>query len=188
MNIVSVIVPLQTASPGIVLDLPGLIRAVLAFAVIMVFGTVFLLRYGDLVERSIEASIDQPLSSLGYGLAAHFSIVFLGAYTASQLGQLSVSGRSLGSLGLWVGMFVLAAIAALGFTVVGTAAIGLRWDRDQWHGLVVGAILAGVVVLADPLLAAFGWLVVVSTGIGGPVRYWFHAADDMEGSRGRGRS
>lgn len=171
---------LQLTGLGSVLDLPGLVRAPIAFGLVLAIGAGLLWRRTGLVERAIAASIDRPVSSLGYGVAAHLTIAFFAAYTASQLGQFEYSGRSLAGVGVVVGVVLLAVVAALGFTVVGSAVVESRWDRGRWYGLVVGALAAGVVALAEPLLAALVWLIVVSTGIGGPVRTWLHAAEDVE--------
>lgn len=179
----AVATPLQTVDPTLVLDQPWLVRAPVAFAVVLAIGAGLLWRYGGLVDRSIDASVDRPLSSLGYGVAAHLTIAFFGVYAASQLGQLTVSGRSLGGLGIWLGIALLAVVAALGFTVVGAAVVELRGGHRRWHGLVVGAVIAGLAAAGDPLVGGLVWLVVVSTGIGGHVRVWFHAADDLEAAR-----
>lgn len=174
---------LQTADPTSLFDLPGVVRGSVAFALVITIGAGLLWRYGALVERSIVASIDRPVSSLAYGLAAHLTIVFFGVYAASQLGQITVSGRSIAGVGLWAVVAVLAVVAALGFTVVGAAVVELRWGPRRWHGLLLGASTAGVAGLVDPLAGGLVWLVVVSTGIGGPVRNWFHAAEDVQSVR-----
>lgn len=171
---------LQLVDPTSLLELPGLVRAPTAFLVVMLLGAGILWRYDALVERSIEAAIDRPLSSLGYGVAAHLTIAFFGAYSASQLGQLTVSGRSLAGIGLLGGLFVFGLVAALGFTVVGTAATQVGWERHRWYGLVVGATLAGLAALVDLRVGGLVWIVVVSTGIGGRVRLWLHAAEGAE--------
>lgn len=170
---------LQTVSPTAVLDLPGIARAAIAFVLILVVGAAILWRYGGVVDRSIEASIDRPLSSMGYGVAAHATILFFGVYAASQLGQLPVSGPSLGALGIWAGVILLLVVGALGFTVVGTAVVELKGDRHRWRGLLVGALLAGAAGLVEPVIGVVIWVVAVSTGIGGPVRTWFHASEDV---------
>lgn len=172
--------PLQSVDPTLILELPGLVRGVAAFAIVLAVGTVLLWRYAGLVDRSIAASIDRPLSSLGYGIAAHLTIGFFGVYAASQLGQLTFSGRSLGGLGLLAGLGVLTVVAALGFTVVGTAIVEFRGAARREYGLLLGAAIAGVAAFTQPLLGGLVWLIVVSTGIGGPVRVWFHAAEDVE--------
>lgn len=169
----------QMTDPTVVLDLPGALRGPLTFAVVLLLGAAFLWRYGGLIDRSIDASVERPLSSLGYGVAAHATLLFAGAYLASQLAPLSLSGLSLGALGIWAGVVMLAAAAGLGFTVVGTAVVQLRWDRPRWQGLLVGAVLAGIAGGLDPLVGGLVWLVAVSTGIGGPVRAWFLAAEDV---------
>lgn len=174
------VTPLQLVDTSLVLDLPGLVRAGAAFALVLATGAVILWRYDGVVDRSIDASIDRPLASLGYGVAAHLAIAFFGAYAASQFAQLTVSGRSLAGVGIYLGVALLGVVAALGFTVVGVAVVETRWGRQRWHGLVLGAVVAGLAGLADPVVGGLVWLVVVSTGIGGPVRVWFHAAEDAE--------
>lgn len=168
---------LQLTDPVGLLDLPGVARGGLAFAIVLLLGAGFLWRRAGLIERSLDASIDRPLTSLGYGIAAHATMLFAAAYLASQLGPLTVSGRSLGPLGVWVGVALLAAAAGLGFTVAGAAVVELGWDRPRWNGLVLGAVVAGVAAGVDPFIGGLVWLVVVSTGIGGPVRAWFHASE-----------
>lgn len=174
---------LQTTGPNSLFDLPGSVRGLLAFVLVLVVGAGILWRYGGLVERTIDASIHRPLSSLGYGIAAHLTIVFFGLYAVNQLGQITVSGRSAAEVGLWAGVGVLVAVAALGFTVVGAAVVEIRWGHRRWYGLLLGACVAGVAGLVDPLVGGLLWLVVVSTGVGGPVRKWFHAAEDVESVR-----
>lgn len=172
-------VAIQLTDPTVVLDLPGALRGPLTFAIVLLLGATYLWRYHGLVDRSINASVDRPLSSLGYGIAAHATLLFAGAYLASQLAPLTLYGFSLGALGIWAGVVMLAAAAGLGFTVVGSAVVELRWDRPRWQGLLVGAILAGIAGGLDPLVGGLVWLVAVSTGIGGPVRTWFLAAEDV---------
>lgn len=133
-------------------------------------------RFESLVNRSIDTSIDRPLSSMGYGAAAHGVLAFIGVYLASQFGQVVVSGQPLTALGLWIGVVSLAVAGALGFTVVGSALVELRGDRQRWHGLLLGAVMAGAVGVIEPVLGGVIWLIVVSTGIGGPVRQWVHAS------------
>lgn len=170
---------LQSVDPTLVLDQSGLVRAVAAFAIVSVLGWGILWRYDDVVERSISDAVDRPLAALGYGIAAHLTIAFFGAYAASQLGQLTLSGRSLGGLGIWAGLFILVVVGSLGFTVVGTALVQYGWDRPRWYGPLVGAVIAGLAALPEPIVGGLVWLIVVSTGIGGRVRVWFHAADDV---------
>lgn len=171
---------LQLTDPTRLLDLPGPARGLIAFVVVLSLGGAFLWRYSGVVERSIAASTDRPLTSLGYGIAAHATLLFGAVYMASQLGVLTISGRSLGPLGAWIGLVLLAGAAGLGFTVVGSAVVEFGWDRPRWNGLVLGAAIAGAAGVVDPLIGGLIWLVVVSTGIGGPVRAWFHASEDPE--------
>lgn len=169
---------LQTADPTSFLELPGTVRGPIVFVTILVLGSIALVRYGEVVDRTLDSSMDRPLRSLGYGIAAHATLAFAGAYLTSQLAQLRVSGQSLGSLGIWVGILLLVVAAALGFTVVGVAAVELGLARPRWQGLLAGAVLAGTAGALDPLVGGLIWIVVVSTGIGGPVRSWVWAAED----------
>lgn len=170
---------LQLPDPAIFLDLPGVVRGPIAFGAVFLFGATVLWRFDGVVDRSIDASIDRPLTSLGYGLAAHAVLIFAGAYLTSQFAQLTLSGRSLGVIGIWFGLLLLAFAAGLGFTVVGAAAVELGSASSRRRGLVVGAVLAGLAALVDPLVGGLIWLITVSTGIGGPVRAWLHAAEDV---------
>lgn len=174
---------LQLPDPTAIVDLPGPVRGFAAFALVLASGAVLLRRYDAFIGRSIEASIERPLSSLAYGVGAHLTIIFFGVYAASQLGQAAPSSLSIAGVGLWAGVAGLAVAAALGFTVVGVALVEFRWGRHPWYGLLLGAAIAGLAGLADPLVGGVVWVVVVSTGIGGPVRHWFHAAEDVESVR-----
>lgn len=170
---------LQMLDPSALVGLPAWVRASTVFVVVLVVGGAFLWRHDGIVERSIRASIDRPLASLGYGVAAHLTIVFFSVYLASQLGRIAPSGWSLSLMGTWLGVIVLAVIGGLGFTVVGEAIVELRWGRQRVYGLLLGAVMAALAALSDPLLGGILWLIVVSMGIGGPVRSWFHAAEDV---------
>jgi hypothetical protein len=169
----------QMADPSGLIELPGLVRGPLAFLAVLAFGAAVLWRFDGVVDRSIDASIERPLSSLAYGIGAHATLAFAGVYLTSQFTQLTLSGRSLGPIGIWLGFVLLAFAAGLGFTVVGSAVLELRWDRPRWYGLVVGALIAGFAGLVTPLVGGLIWLIIVSTGIGGPVRSWIHASEDV---------
>lgn len=170
---------LQVTDPTAVFDLPGIVRGPSVFVVILLIGSTFVWRYDALLERSIVASTERPLSSLGYGIAAHLTIAFFVMYGVSQLRQIEPSGVPLTSVGYLIGGVMLTVAAAIGFTVVGSAVVEVRWGERRWAGLLVGALTAGLVSLADPLLGGIVWILVVSTGIGGPVRNWFNAAEDV---------
>lgn len=175
--------PIQAADPTAVLELPRFVRVPIAVALVLILGALLLWRYRGVVERSIDASTARPIAALGYGVAAHATLIFAGAYITSQLAQLTLSGRSLGVLGLWIGGLILAVTAALGFTVVGTVLIELRGAESRWQGLVVGAVIAGIAAAFDPLVGGVIWVVAVSIGVGGPVRDWVWAAEDTQAVR-----
>ena len=174
--------PLQTASVSAVLDAPGPVRGLAAFLLVSVLGAILLWRYEPFVERSIDASMDRPLSSLVYGVAAHAVIAFGGVYLVNQLTNLEAFGWNAGVLGVVAGMLVVLLAASLGFVVVGSTAVEFAWGRSHWYGLAVGALVAGVAGFLGSLAGATLWFVVVSMGIGGPARNWLHA-DEIRSAR-----
>lgn len=161
-------------TPG--LDASPLVRAVVAFVLVLLLGGALLWRYEAFVDRSIDATVARPLVSLGYGVAAILAVGFVSVYLASQLALLTVAGRHVGSVGLLLGVLALFLIAALGFTIVGGALVLVWSGRDDWSGLVLGAVVAGLLALLDPVLAGVGGVAVVSLGVGGPARTWLHAS------------
>lgn len=168
---------LQTVDTSAILELLQLVRGPLVFVMVLLLGAAILWRWEDVVDRSIEASVDRPLSSLGYGLVTHAVIGFAALYIATRLGGVVLSGRSLAVIGLAFGMAALGLTAALGFTVVGGAIVELRWGRRRWFGLLLGAVVAFLVGIADPLVGGLVWFIVVSIGIGGSARRWLHTAE-----------
>lgn len=168
--------PLQSIDPGAAFDAMGAARAPIAFAIVLVFGGVLVWRREPFVDRAIEATMDRPLAAVGYGLAAHAVIVFVGVYLATRLSQIVVSGRGASGIGLLVGGLLLAVAATVGFTVVGGTLVDLWGTRYHWSGVLVGALIAGIVAVGNPAFGGVVWVAVVSVGIGGPVRTWLHAS------------
>lgn len=174
---VSGVLFLQSSELPALLDQPPLVRGPIAFGVVLLPGAAILWRWEAVVDRAIDASVDRPLSALGYGIAAHAVIVFVGIYLASRLSGVVLSGHSLAAVGLAIGVAAFGAAAALGFTVVGGAIVELRWGRRRWLGLLLGAVGAALAAIADPMVGGLVWLVVVSTGVGGSARRWLHTAE-----------
>lgn len=164
------------ADPGVIFDAPGPVRAVVAFALVLLLGGGLLWRYEAFVDRSIDATMSRPLSSIGYGVAAHLVIAFGAFYLTSQFAKLDVAGVNAGGIGVLVGALLVLLAAALGFTVVGATVGGLWGAGSNWPGLALGALMAGGAAVLDPLLAGVVWIAIVSAGIGGPVRKWLHAS------------
>lgn len=162
-----------------IVDQPGWIRGVLAFALVLVLGTIVTLRFDDIIEDSIEASITRPAAALGYGIAAHLTIVFIGLYLTNQLRYISFSGASAAVVGPLVGIALLVVIGSVGFTVTGTAIAETLWNGERYHGVLLGAAMAGIAAFLDPLLGALVWVVTVSLAVGGPIRHWVHASRDV---------
>ncbi|HKJ58931.1 MAG TPA: hypothetical protein VKA37_06865 [Halobacteriales archaeon] len=175
-------VPLQTASVSAILDASGPVRGLAAFVLVSVLGALLLWRYEPFVERSIDASMERPLSSLAYGVAAHAVIAFGGVYLVNQLTNLEAYGWNAGSIGVLVGLLVVLLAASLGFVVVGSTVVEFAWGQSHWYGLVVGALVAGVAGFLGSFAGGTLWFVVVSMGIGGPARNWLHA-DEVRAAR-----
>lgn len=168
---------LQAVDPTAVFDLPRVVRGVAAFAIVLALGALVVWRFGPFLARSIEASLERPVASVGYGAAANVVIVFGGVYLTSQLAQLSAGGWNAWVVGVAVGLLLVLLATALGFTVVGSTVAAL-WLADRpWAGPVVGAALAGGAAALDPLVGGLVWFVVVAIGIGGPARRWVHASE-----------
>lgn len=158
------------------LEASALVRAAVAFAFVVLVGGGIRWRAEAFVDRSIDATLDRPLVSVGYGVAALLVVGFGAVYLASQLAQITVGRRNAGSVGLLVGALAVLLACALGFTVVGGALVLVWGGRNDWSGLALGALVAGTLAALDPFLAGVGWVAVVSLGIGGRVRTWLHAS------------
>lgn len=158
------------------LEASALVRAAVAFVLVVLVGGGIRWRAEAFVDRSIDATLDRPLVSVGYGIAALLVVGFGAVYLASQLAQITVGRRSAGSVGLLVGALAVLLACALGFTVVGGALVLVWGGRNDWSGLALGALVAGTLAALDPFLAGVGWVAVVSLGIGGRVRTWLHAS------------
>lgn len=169
-------VPLQAVDPAALTGLSGPVRGAAVFVAVLVLGAGLTWRRGALVERSIAESTDRPLSAMGYGVAAHGVIAFGGVYLATRLTEVEAGGWNAGALGAAGGVLALLLAGALGFTVVGSVLADLGGRGGRWAGAVVGAAIAGGAAAVEPLVGVVVWFVVVSTGIGGPVRAWVHAS------------
>lgn len=161
---------------GDLATLPPVARGAAASAAVLLLGAGLRWRRPGVVERAVAESADRPLSSLGYGAAAHAVIAFGGVYLLTQLTQVRAAGWNGGVVGAAAGASMLLLAGALGFTVAGSVVAGLAGRGGGWDGVVVGAAIAGLVATAAPLVGAVVWFVVVSAGIGGPVRAWVHAS------------
>ena len=175
--------PLQAVDLTTALDLPGPVRGVAAFAAVLLLGVVVAWRFGPFLDRSIDASLERPLASLGYGVAANAVVAFGGVYLASQLAQVRAAGGSGAVVGFALGLLLVLLASALGFTVVGSTVVELWRGERTWAGPVVGAALAGGTAAVDPLVGGIAWFVLVSIGIGGPARRWLHASEGPDPSQ-----
>ena len=158
------------------LEASALGRAAVAFVLVLLVGGGILWRAEAFVDRSIDATLERPVVSIAYGVAALLVVGFGAVYLSSQLAQLTVGGRHAGSVGLLLGALAVLLTSALGFTVVGGALVLIWGGRNDWSGLALGGLVAGMLAALDPVLAGVGWVAVVSFGIGGRVRTWLHAS------------
>lgn len=170
------VVPLQAVDPAAFVDLPGPVRALVVFALVLLLGGGLLWRFEPFVDRSIDATLARPLWAVGYGVAAHATIGFAGLYLSTRLGQVNVSGWNASGIGVLIGVLLVLLAGALGFSVVGTTLVGLLDDGGPWSGLIVGAVIAGAVAVVDPFFGGVAWVAIASLGIGGAVRRWVHAS------------
>lgn len=169
-------VPLQVVDAGPITGTPGALRATAAFLLVLVCGAALLWRYEPLVERSMDASMADPVRSTAYGVAAQLVVVFAGVILASKLSQYEVWGVNPAGLGLVLGVLALLLVGSLGFIVVGSTVVELGGQPNRLAGVVVGALIAGVIAVVTPTVAGLLWLFVVAVGVGGAVRKWVHAS------------
>lgn len=168
---VATAIPLE---PSAVTELSAPVRAIVGSTMVLVAGAAFLKARNSLMHRSVDASLESVPRSLFYGLAVHFVLLFAGAYIISQIARLMAGVESI-VLGL-TGIGLLTA-AGMGFTVVGIAITEITGDRRPWLGLGIGTALAAGALLILPFNWGVGaWVLIVSAGIGGPAREWFHAS------------
>lgn len=172
--------PLAAVGLDAVVEAPWPLRAFATFVLVAGLGGVLVYRHESFLDRSIDASAERPLASLGYGLAAHAVIAFTAVYLANKLGRYGVLGQDGPLVGLLLGGLLAVAAATVGFTVVGVTVAGLRGGRRHELGLALGGLVAAAAVALASTASALVWFVVVSMGIGGAVRKWLHASAGPE--------
>lgn len=156
-----------------ILDASPLVRALTAFVAVGGLGWVLRWRAHPFLDRAVEASMERPILSLGYGAGTHAAVVLGVTYLATQLVQLPGLGPGAAIIGVTLAAGLALGAAAVGFAVIGTT-ISTLAGGDRF-GLVLGAAIAGVAAALDPVPGGLLWFVVVSMGIGGPARRWVNA-------------
>ena len=173
----------ESLDPSVLVGTPWL-RAAAAFLLVVPVGAAVLARYGDLVDRSVEASTDSPFASTVYGVLAHVGFVFAAGVFSTQLANAGLDPTVLQIGSTAVLGAILLALAGFGFAVLGTWIVEFRGEGRRWHGLVA----ASAVGAAGWLLPAFAglalWTLLVSMGVGGPTRRWIHAERTVETETG----
>lgn len=162
--------------PAAIADAPAPVRAAASFLLVLLFGGAILHLFEGFVVDAVESSMERPLASMGYGVVAQATVVYLGVYALSQVTAVATGGAAADVTTVGVGVLVVG-LASLGFTVVGVRVVGAFGEHGRWRGLVVGAAVSGVVwLLPSFVLALLVWVVVAGVGVGGPVRNWTHAS------------
>lgn len=172
----------QAIDPSAIVDAPVAVRAAGSFVLVLLFGGALLYLAEEFVDRSVDASMESPLKSVGYGMVAQGIVVFFGVYAISQVGR--ISGSAVEVVGVALAVFVLA-LAGLGFTVVGARLTEIAGERRLRPGVVVGATISAVVWLAPSfVLGLLAWTFVAAVGVGGPTKRWLHASKSVDVERG----
>ncbi|MFB6148666.1 MAG: hypothetical protein ABEJ48_03285 [Halobacteriales archaeon] len=168
----------QSIDPTVIIDLPGPVRAVASFLLILLFGSGLLYRYEDLVNRSIDASMDHnPAIAAIYGVFAYIIILFFGGYAFSQLARAGVTNPTINTAVMALIGGVLLSLAGLGFLIIGTLVTIADGARRPRIGLLVGATVSAVGWLVLPFPAGLAvWVLIAAVGIGGATRNWVHSS------------
>lgn len=165
-------------------SLPGPVKAVGSFLLVVLFGGLALRRAEPRVHRSLDDLVDRPYSAVPYGLLAYVLALVVGLYGLNQLARLGVANTLLGRLVTLLLVGVVVSLTAFGFLVVGTLLTGVQGQRRPSYGLVVGAVLSAVGWLVLPTAGGLAvWVLVAAFGLGGAVRRWFHAERTVETER-----
>lgn len=166
---------MRLLDPTVLVDAPVAFRVVGVFVLTVLFGGTILTLSAGVVDRAADASMERPLLSVVYGVLAQGVLLILGSYAYSQLLRLGFVGPTVGVVGLWVGILGVLALSGLGLAVVGAAVTETASTRQLWPGLAIGAAIgAAAWFVPSFVLALLVWLLVVSFGIGGPMREWIH--------------
>ncbi len=155
-------------------------RALAAFLLVVPAGFAVLGRYSDVVDRSVEASLESPFVSVVYGFLAHLVLFFVAGVFSTQLANAGLDPvvlrvGSSATLGV-----IFLALAGLGFAVLGTWLVDLRGEGQRWHGFVAVAAVGAGVWLLPSIAGLLLWILLASAGVGGPTRRWIHAERTVE--------
>ncbi|MGM0606330.1 MAG: hypothetical protein ACQETB_11765 [Halobacteriota archaeon] len=165
--------------PAFVLELSELLRAVIAFVVVLGIGGLVLHRRERFVNRSIDATMDRPMKGVIYGVAMHGGVVMILGYSYAQLVQFVTIGSFTVSILLGVTAAAWLLLSGVGFTVLGISLVELMSHRQIAPGVVLGAAISALVATIPSIVAAgVVWILLVSIGIGGPTREWVHASPE----------
>jgi hypothetical protein len=164
----------QTSAVVDLLTAPWYVRAGVTAVVVGVFGVVLTTQFDGGVEHARGLARPYSLRNFGYGLFAHLGILIFGVALVGMAASIPIAEASVvrDLVVVGVGAFYVT-FSSLAFLVVGAVfAERAGWD-SPWGGLVVGAVVAGV-VLAVPVAGPLVWVAVVSVALGGLIDAWIH--------------
>lgn len=173
-------VPAQV-DPSLITDTPGLVQGAVSFLLVLVAGWVVLARSPRRVEDAVDALFDEPGRAILYGAMAYVIVLVVGLYGVTQAARLAVGGGLVAAVAVTaIGVAVLV-LTGFGFLVLGTLLTDIQSHQRPQYGLVVGAVISGVVWLVLPLpWSAIVWFAFAAFGIGGATRLWLHTDRTVE--------
>jgi len=164
--------------------LPGYLKALGSFLLVVAFGGLVLRLSEGRVDRSLDALYDQPYRAVPYGLMGYVIALTVGLFGLSQLSRAGVASTLVGRLVALILVGIVVALTAFGFLVVGTLVTDVQGQRRPTYGLLIGAALSAVGWLALPTAGGLAvWVLLAAFGLGGAVRRWFHAERTVETER-----
>lgn len=166
----------QPVVPSAIRDVPGPVRAAVAFGLVLVVGAGLLSRHSPFVHRAIATSMERPINSFLHGVVAFGLISFGGILVVAQGAQFGVGIPVLTMVGFGLAGFVMVVLGSLGYVVVGAKITDLVGERRPWNGVVFGAAIGAIGWLFLPAIVAGAvWVLGAAVGVGGPMREWLHA-------------
>lgn len=171
----------QSFDPSAVVEASTPVRATGSFVLVLLFGGVLVYLAEEFVDRAVDTSMESPLRSVVYGVAAQVTVVFFGFYAISQLAR--IRGPAVAVAGVALAVVALT-LAAFGFAVVGAKLTELAGERRPLLGVVLGAAISAVAWLAPSFtLGLFAWILVSAVGLGGPTERWLHASRSVDAEK-----
>lgn len=175
ISVVPAPVSAQTIGPATLVEVPGVVRAIVSVLAVALIGWVLISRHEPFLDRAVGDTLDRPGIAVVYGLLAYAFVLFLTFYGLDILSRVGAVGSPLGLVVVAIPVVGTLLLSSLGYVVVGRLIFDIYGDSDPMHGLALGAALSGVGWLFLPFLGGLGvWVLIAAVGIGGPTRTWVH--------------